>query len=117
MPLVRMLLLECLPRLPYLLHDPVAVPLLQDALYPWIYVIRSNHEVEATLEELPIFRRPQLDPLEAAGAVTFAVEPLWRLDPVQLGACLNPFVDAPEDFLVPRGPLGEIHGRTVQDPR
>jgi hypothetical protein len=117
MPLVRMLPVECLPRLPYLLHHPVAVPLLQQALHPRICMIRSNDEVVATLEQLPVFAGPQLDHLEAAAAVALAVEPLRRLDPVQLSARLDPFVDAPKHLLVPRSPLGEVHRRTVPTPK
>jgi len=113
MPLVRVLPVECLPRLPDLLHHPVAVPLLQHALDPWICMIRSDDEVVATLEQLPVIAGPQLDHLEAAAAVALAVEPLRRLDPVQLGTRLDPFVDAPKDLLVPGSPRGEVHGRTV----
>jgi hypothetical protein len=69
--------------------------------------------VVAALQKLPVFARPQLDRVEAAVAVALAVKPLRRLDPVQLGAGLDPLVDAPKHLLVPGGPLCEVHGRTV----
>ena len=53
-PFVRVLPVERLPRLPYLLHHRVAVPLLHNALHPRIRVVRSDHELVATFEQVAV---------------------------------------------------------------
>jgi len=109
--LVRVLPIKRLPGLPDLLHHPVTVPLLLEALDPRICMIGGDDEVIAPLKELSVLGGPQLDRLEAATAVALAMKPCRRLDPVQLGAGLDPLVDLPEDLLVPRCPLGEVHAQ------
>jgi hypothetical protein len=72
-------------------------------------MIGSDDEVVAPFKELSVFGGPQLDRLEAAAAVALAVKPRRRRDPVHLDAGLDPLVHLPEDLLVPRCPLGEVH--------
>jgi len=92
-----------------LLHDPVAVVRLHNLLDARIEVTRGRHEVVAVFQDLPVLRRPELDELETASTVAFAVVSLGPADPVQLGARLNPLVDVTKDLFVARSALGEIH--------
>lgn len=109
------MLVEGFSGLADLLDDDVLAACFDDSLNAGIEVVWSDGEVVSPCHDLVVLRRGDIELLEAAFAVAFAVESLKRLDVVHLGAGFDALVDTAHDCLVASGSFGEIQCSTPGD--
>src|SRR5215212_5570934 len=109
MALLRVVPVDLLARLADLLDDQELGAALDDPLDLGHLVSGDDDEPVALGDDPLVLRRRELDLSEAHAAAAFAMKGLPPGGAVLLGAILDPLVDPPEDLLVARSPLGEVH--------